>query len=435
VNILKKDKLQQSIFESLRPSLKGKITGDGSGRIDIKGIDCEIGTVAVSGNGAVLECIGFKDETSFFLNQTGSQIIPGDFVRPVGNSRFVQIPSEVLGRVIDSEGFDLSDKNAERKLSIDLVGKPINPMERPSIKKPLDVGVNSINGFMSVGVGQRIGIMAGSGVGKSVLLGMITRFTSADVIIVSLVGERGREVQDFIDENLNETTKHKCTIVAEPANATPLKKIKCAELATSIAEKYRDEGKNVLLLMDSITRYANAYREVLLSSGELPVNRGYPSGVFSRIYSLIERAGNTMSGSITGIYTVLVEGDDLNDPISDNCRGILDGHIVLSRDLADAGVYPAIDISKSISRVMNKVTLKEHQKISIKLKSLYSTYQENKDLISMGYEKGSDPMIDLSIETIPLIMDFLKQPYDSKKSLKSCLADLRVLASFQPVNE
>jgi flagellum-specific ATP synthase len=308
-------------------------------------------------------------------------------------------------------------------------------MERPSIKKPLDVGVNSINGFMSVGVGQRIGIMAGSGVGKSVLLGMITRFTSADVIIVSLVGERGREVQDFIDENLNETTKHKCTIVAEPANATPLKKIKCAELATSIAEKYRDEGKNVLLLMDSITRYANAYREVLLSSGELPVNRGYPSGVFSRIYSLIERAGNTMSGSITGIYTVLVEGDDLNDPISDNCRGILDGHIVLSRDLADAGVYPAIDISKSISRVMNKVTLKEHQKISIKLKSLYSTYQENKDLISMGYEKGSDPMIDLSIETIPLIMDFLKQPYDSKKSLKSCLADLRVLASFQSVNE
>jgi len=260
-----------------------------------------------------------------------------------------------------------------------------------------------------------------------------TEFVPADIVVVGLVGERGREVQDFIDENLNDDTRKKCIIVVETAEASPIRKTRSAELATSIAEKFRNEGKDVLLLIDSITRYANAYREIYLSAGEMPVSRGYPPSVFSKIYSIIERSGCYNDGTITAIYTILVDGDNIMDPIADHCRGILDGHIVLSRNLADSGIYPAIDISKSVSRIMNRVTMAEHQKIALKIKSLYATYNNNRDLISMGYEHGSDVEIDASIRSISDINNFLSQHTYENFDLKTTLGLLKTI--FNHVSE
>lgn len=428
--------LKDSLEDALIPVNYGKILAEHGDNIEVSGVACKVGTIGSTGDGALFECIGFKNNTSFFMSRDGdNKVTPGSELLIGGDSQYQDVPEDLLGRVIDCDGVDLLGKVVKKTINLDLKGKKINPMDRPGIRLPMDVGVKSINGFLSIGRGQRMGIMAGSGVGKSVLLGMITRFTSADIVVVSLVGERGREVQDFIDENLN-AVKDKCIVIASPADSSPLKKVRCAELSTSIAEHYRDQGKNVILLMDSITRYANAYRDIYLGSGELPVSRGYPPSVFSNIYSLIERAGSHKNGSITGIYTILVDGDNLMDPIADHCRGILDGHIVLSRNIADRGVYPAIDISKSISRIMNQVTMDEHQQISRKLKNLYSTYYENKDLISMGYETGSDENIDLSIKGIKFIEKFLEQDRNSKSTLTDSLSLLRqIVQHVYPENQ
>jgi flagellum-specific ATP synthase len=421
--------LKENLEKSIAPMNYGKIMAEHGDNIEVSGVTCRVGTVGNTDEGELFECVGFKNNTSFFMSRDGSsKVVPGSEFSIGGDSRYQEVPADLLGRVIDCDGVDLLNKTVKKTIKLDLVGKKINPMDRPGIRLPMDVGIKSINGFMSIGRGQRIGIMAGSGVGKSVLLGMITRFTSADIVVVALVGERGREVQDFIDENLSEV-KNKCVVVAAPADSSPLKKVRCAELSTSIAEHYRDQGKNVILLMDSITRYANAYRDIYLGSGELPVSRGYPPSVFNNIYSLIERAGSHKNGTITGIYTILVDGDNLMDPIADHCRGIMDGHIVLSRGIADRGVYPAIDISKSISRVMNQVTIDEHQKISRKLKNLYSTYYENKDLISMGYETGSDKNIDLSIKSIKFIEKFLEQDRNSSSNLPESLSLMRQISN------
>jgi flagellum-specific ATP synthase len=263
-----------------------------------------------------------------------------------------------------------------------------------------------------VGKGQRMGLFAGSGVGKSVLMGMMTRGTVADVVVVALIGERGREVKEFIEDILDEDDRKKAVVVAAPADTSPLMRIKGSETAITIAEYFRDQGKNVLLLMDSLTRYAMAQREIALAVGEPPATKGYPPSVFAKLPALVERAGNgnQYQGSITAFYTVLTEGDDLQDPIADSARAILDGHIVLSRNLADSGHYPAIDIEASISRVMPQVVSAEHEQNARSIKRVYSAYQQNKDLINLGaYARGSDPTIDLSIAAAPAINAFLQQ--------------------------
>jgi flagellum-specific ATP synthase len=295
----------------------------------------------------------------------------------------------------------------------------------------MDVGVRAINAMLTVGQGQRMGLFAGSGVGKSVLLGMMTRGTTADVVVVGLIGERGREVKEFIEEILGEEGRERAVVVAAPADASPLMRLKGCETALTIAEYFRDQGLNVLLLMDSLTRYAQAQREIALAIGEPPATKGYPPSVFAKLPALVERAGNggDGQGSITAFFTVLTEGDDLQDPIADASRAILDGHIVLSRELADGGHYPAIDVEKSISRVMPMVTSEEHMLMARTLKQYYSLYQQNRDLITIGaYQKGADPRIDQAIAIRPVLEQFLQQRMKEVVPYDQCLEGLRNVA-------
>jgi len=309
---------------------------------------------------------------------------------------------------------------------VPLTGRAINPLSREPIREPLDVGVGAINALLSVGRGQRMGLFAGSGVGKSVLLGMMTRYTNADVIVVGLIGERGREVKEFVQNILGEEGLARSVVVATPADNSPLMRMHGAMLATRVAEHFRDQGKQVLLLMDSLTRFAQAQREVALAIGEPPATKGYPPSVFAKLPQLVERAGTgDRGGSITAFYTVLVEGDDHNDPIADAARAILDGHVVLSRELAEAGHYPAIDIEASISRVMVDVVAPEHEQVARRFKQIYSTYRQNKDLINVGaYQAGSDPQIDEAIVMYPQLTGFLKQHMREQVTWNDSLAGL-----------
>ncbi len=297
------------------------------------------------------------------------------------------------------------------------------------------MGVRAINALLSVGRGQRLGLFAGSGVGKSVLLGMMTRYTNADVTVVGLIGERGREVKEFVEKILGEAGLQRAVVVAVPADNPPLRRLHGAMLATSIAEHFRDRGKQVLLLMDSLTRYAQAQREIALAIHEPPATKGYPPSVFAKLPQLVERAGNgdKGGGSITAFYTVLAEGDDQNDPIADAARAILDGHIVLSRRLADAGHYPAIDIEASISRAMNDITCSGHQEAARSFKHLYSLYQQNRDLISVGaYEQGSDAQIDTAIAALPALNGFLRQTMQTPVTIEQSLQQLEALFPEEP---
>jgi flagellum-specific ATP synthase len=290
--------------------------------------------------------------------------------------------------------------------------------------------VRSINALLTVGRGQRLGLFAGSGVGKSVLLGMMTRFTNADVIVVGLIGERGREVQDFVSQYLTAETRKRAVVIATPADRPPLVRVHSAYLATSIAEYFRDQGKNVLLLMDSLTRVAQAQREIALAVGEPPVTKGYPVSTFAKLPQLVERAGNggPRGGSITAFYTVLTEGDDPNDPIADAARAVLDGHIVLSRQIAESGLYPAIDIESSISRLMPLITTPEHREHIRRFRQLNATYAQNRDLITIGaYAKGSDPRVDEAIQYWPSILKFLQQDSSAPISFAQSVAALQGL--------
>jgi flagellum-specific ATP synthase len=296
----------------------------------------------------------------------------------------------------------------------------------------LDVGVRAINAMLTVGRGQRMGLFAGSGVGKSVLLGMMARYTTADVIVVGLIGERGREVKEFIEQILGAEGLARSVVVAAPADTPPLMRLQGAAYATTIAEHFRDEGKDVLLIMDSLTRYAMAQREIALAIGEPPATKGYPPSVFAKLPALVERAGNGKEGggSITAFYTVLTEGDDQQDPIADAARAILDGHIVLNRSLAEAGHYPAIDIEQSISRAMHNITSLDHQKQTRKLKQLTSRYQRNRDLISVGaYSAGTDPVLDEAIRLLPQIESFLQQDITERATINESLGQLATLFS------
>lgn len=349
--------------------------------------------------------------------------------------RAKQLPAgkALLGRVIDAAGRPLDALGPLHAEALcPLQTRPINPMSRAPITQPLDVGIRPINALLTVGRGQRMGLFAGSGVGKSVLLGMMARFTEAEIIVVGLIGERGREVKEFIEQILGTEGLQRSVVVAAPADVSPLMRLQGASYATAIAEYFRDQGRQVLLIMDSLTRYAMAQREIALAIGEPPVTRGYPPSVFARLPQLVERAGNGPEGggSITAFYTVLAEGDDQQDPIADSARAILDGHIVLTRELADAGHYPAIDIEQSISRAMVNLIGREQLESLRHFKQLYARYQRSRDLISVGaYAAGSDPMLDLAIAQQPRFAAFLQQNIDERADFNHSVSQLLQLFS------
>lgn len=363
------------------------------------------------------EVVGFSGEI-LYLMPTGDLrgLVPNAKVRPIRADSQVPVGESMLGRVVDGAGKPLDGKGPLKvRDKVPLHGEPVNPLARSPVREHLDVGVQSINALLSVGRGQRMGLFAGSGVGKSVLLGMMTRFTEADVIVVGLIGERGREVKEFIEDILGEAGLARAVVVASPADHSPLMRLHGAMLATSVAEYFRDQGKQVLLLMDSLTRFAQAQREIALAIGEPPATKGYPPSVFSLLPQLVERAGNGPAGggAITAIYTVLAEGDDQQDPVADAARAILDGHIVLSRQLAESGHYPAVDVEASISRVMPQVVDAEHLQRAQQFKQIYATYRQNQDLISVGaYSRGSDPLIDEAIAMYPVLQQLLRQGMD-----------------------
>ncbi|MDH5368926.1 MAG: flagellar protein export ATPase FliI [Gammaproteobacteria bacterium] len=387
------------------------------------------------------EVVGFSGE-KLFLMPTGNirGIHPDASVIPTHQIYEAHVGDALLGRVLDGRGKPIDGKGplVTHKTRA-LTGEPINPLDRKPIHIPLNVGVRAINSLFTVGRGQRMGLFAGSGVGKSMLLGMMTKFTSADVIVVGLIGERGREVKEFIEDILGEAGMQRAVVVAVPADQPPVMRMHGAYQATSIAEHFRDEGKDVLLLMDSLTRFAQAQREIALAIGEPPATKGYPPSVFAQLPQLVERAGNGQEGggSITAFYTVLTEGDDQQDPIADSARAILDGHIVLSRELAESGHYPAIDVEASISRAMNAVVSDEHLFAAQKFRQTYSVYQQNKDLISVGaYAEGSSPEVDESIRLHSSQQTFLRQDRQEAVSWEDSLNQLAdILQNTQAVNE
>ncbi|HTN67036.1 MAG TPA: flagellar protein export ATPase FliI [Burkholderiaceae bacterium] len=405
-------------------------------------------------NGARLEAevVGFDGERLFLMPQSDVEgIVPGTRVfpveaahslpragavdhprrRPGDRGRHLPVGDELLGRVLDGAGRPLDKLGPLHAAnSAPLNVRAANPLSRAPIVDILDVGVRAINSMLTVGRGQRMGLFAGSGVGKSVLLGMMARYTSADVIVVGLIGERGREVKEFIEQILGSEGLARSVVVAAPADTPPLMRLQGAAYATAIAEHFRDQGKHVLLIMDSLTRYAMAQREIALAIGEPPATKGYPPSVFAKLPALVERAGNGKpgGGSITAFYTVLTEGDDQQDPIADSARAILDGHIVLNRVLAEGGHYPAIDIEQSISRAMHTITSAEHQAKTRKLKQLYSRYQRNRDLIAVGaYSPGSDPVLDEAIALNTKIEAFLQQAIPERAGVAESLAQLTAL--------
>ena len=382
------------------------------------------------------EVVGFDGSRAFLMPiEQVDGLQSGAKVSPLSGSAGVPVGFELLGRVVDGIGRPLDGKGPLNAEEGSLQGETINPLHRDPIRTTLDVGLRSVNALLTVGRGQRLGLFAGSGVGKSMLLGMMTRFTEADITVVGLIGERGREVKEFIDEILGEEGMKRSVVVASPADDSPLMRLRAAMYCTAVAEYYRKQGKNVLMLMDSLTRYAQAQREIALAVGEPPATKGYPPSVFTKIPKLVERAGNGEAGggSITAFYTVLSEGDDLQDPVADASRAILDGHIVLSRKLADEGHYPAIDIEASISRAMPQIVPKEWLQKAQMLRQLYAHYQENKDLVSVGaYQAGSDPTLDLAINRMPLIQQFLRQDLDECAKIKESLEQLNQILPDVP---
>lgn len=380
------------------------------------------------------EVVGFEGDKIYLMpTEQVHGVMPNARVLPLSGDETFSVGPEMLGRVVDGAGRPLDGGGAIRGgASVSLHGESLNPLSRQAITEKLDVGVRSINSLLTVGRGQRLGLFAGSGVGKSSLLGMMARYTSADVVVVGLIGERGREVKEFIEDILGDEGRRRSVVVAAPADATPLMRLHGAMLTHSIAEHFRDQGKSVLLLMDSLTRYAQAQREIALAAGEMPATRGYPPSVFNKLPSLVERAGNggPAGGSITAFYTVLVEGDDQNDPIADAARAILDGHVVLTRELADAGHYPAIDPESSVSRAMHNLVDPEHHGAALTFKQAWSLYQRNKDLVAVGaYQAGSDPAIDRAIRLQPLQAAFLQQRMGENISLADSVAQLQQVAS------
>jgi flagellum-specific ATP synthase len=421
--------------------------------LEAAGVRAPVGSVCeVMGEGhppVTAEVVGFNGNRAFLMPtgvvhglSSGARVVPRAL--PCQPPRFGQpqhpwrrtedrglhlpMGDGLLGRVVDSHGVPIDGEGPLGSVHDEPMSRrPINAMDRDPIRQPLDTGVRAINALLTVGRGQRIGLFAGTGVGKSVLLGMMARYTAADVIVVGLIGERGREVKEFIEDILGEQGRQRSVVVAAPADAPPLVRLQGASYATAVAEHFRDQGRHVLLLMDSLTRYAMAQREVALAIGEPPATRGYPPSCFAKLPQLVERSGNGLRGvgSITAFYTVLSEGDDQQDPIADAARGILDGHIVLSRELAESGHFPAIDVERSISRVMTAVTSREHVAAARRLRQLLARYNKARDLIQLGaYAPGHDPELDAAVRLQPAIEQFLQQDMVEQSRLDSSLSHL-----------
>jgi len=444
---------RQHLAQTPRSIREGKLKRVSGIVLEVEGLPMSIGTGAtilseLGGKTYDAECIGFNGAITYLMPiDTMEGISPGALVYPA-NTPFnsgsgytsnsigepLPIGESLLGRVVDGLGRPIDGKGYGEKQFSPFIQRTLNPLDRTPIHEPLDVGIQAINGLLTVGRGQRVGIFAGSGVGKSVLLGMLARNCVADVIVIGLVGERGREVREFCEDTLGPESFKRAVVVAAPADASPLARSKGASYATDVAIWFRDQGKHVVLIVDSLTRYAMALREIGLSLGEAPVARGYPPSVFARMPELVERVGNgaNPNGSITAFYTVLLEGDDTNDPVADTARGILDGHFFLSRELADSGHYPAIDVEKSISRVMPKVVSKEHLLSARRLKQLYSRYMRGRDLVSMGaYIAGTDPDLDAALQAWPHIQAFLQQ--DAEQAIPIDQTEKRLFEIAPPV--
>ncbi len=378
------------------------------------------------------EAVGFAGDRVYLMpvGHTGG-LTPSARIVPISATQTIEAGSALLGRVISPIGTPLDRRKPPRcEARAPLLGRKVNPLSRRPIAESLDVGVRSLNALFTIGRGQRIGLFAPSGVGKSQLLGMIARHTKADVIVVGLIGERGREVNEFIQRTLGRSGLSRSVVVVAPADEPPLMRLQGARAATAIAEYFRDQGLDVLLLMDSLTRFAHAQREIGLAIGEPPVTRGYTPSVFAQLPQLLERAGNVGSagGSITGIYTILIEGDEADDPVAESARAVLDGHIVLSRRVAETGRYPALDVESSISRVMNSIVSAEHRELAQQFRQVYGCYRQNRDLISVGaYRSGTDPAVDRAIRLYPALEAFLRQPPELSAPFDASLDALRTL--------
>jgi len=373
------------------------------------------------------EVVGFKDENVILMPYTSlHDISPGSLVETTMKPLEIKAGPGLIGKVVDSLGVPLDKSSLPKGLaSVPTEQDPPNPLSRPPISEPIEVGVRMIDSLLTVGNGQRVGIFAGSGVGKSTLLGMIARNTTADLNVIGLIGERGREVREFIERDLGPEGLKRSIVVVATSDQPALMRIKGAYTATAIAEYFRDKGLNVMLMMDSVTRVAMAQREVGLAVGEPPTTKGYTPSVFAILSKLLERTGTNEHGSITGFYTVLVDGDDMNEPIADTVRGILDGHFVLDRNLANKGQYPAVNVLKSISRIMNNIVSEDHVKAAERLRELLSTYINAEDLINIGaYKKGSSAEIDEAIMRYPQILNFLKQGTSEKVSIDESIQEL-----------
>ncbi len=380
------------------------------------------------------EVIGFRNEQAILYPLRSTHgIRRGDRVRMVQTAPWLTIGEGMLGKVLDAQGRVLQDSvepvstaavlNTER---IPFHRTAPKAFQRPRITKPISTGVRAIDALFTLGEGQRVGIFAGSGVGKSTLLGMIARYTNADVIVIGLVGERGREVNDFLERDLGPEGRRRSVVVVATGDESPILRVRASQTATAVAEYFRDRGKNVLLLMDSLTRFAMAQREIGLALGEPPARNGYPPSVFAMLPALVERTGRTREGSITAMYTVLVEGDDENEPIADTVRGLLDGHLWLSRRLAESGHYPAIDVPPSISRLMNDICEKSHVQTALQIRSMISLWREFKDLLAINaYKRGTNPALDEALEKKQAIINFLRQKTDEPSTLEDAVAEMK----------
>lgn len=428
------DKYRAAIASAKPVRLHGKVTQVVGLVIEGYCPDTSVGAICeikpVEGDPIPAEVVGFRNNKTLLM--------PLGELRGVGLDSLISVRRDnatlgvgplMLGRVIDGLGNPIDDKGpitVEEEYPI--YALPVNPMLRPPIRKPLDLGIRSINGLLTCGQGQRVGIMAGSGVGKSTLLGMIARYTEADVNVIALIGERGRELREFIEKDLQEQGLKKSVVVVATSDQPPLVRMRGAYIATTIAEYFKNQGKKVLLMMDSATRFAMAMREVGLAIGEPPTTKGYTPSVFAALPKLLERTGNFSEGSITALYTVLVEGDDFNEPISDAMRSILDGHIVLSRDLAARAIYPPIDVLASASRVMTDVATRDHLEVASKFKEALATYRQSEDLINIGaYKSGSNSGIDYAVAHIAQMQEFMKQSVHDPVLLDEAVRDLKMM--------
>ena len=413
----------------------GKIENVIGMSIEASGLKARVGDIAkvltrAGSEGISVEVVGFKNDAAILMPYADLEgVAPGDFVRNTGRSLEIPVGDFLLGRVVDALCNPIDELGSFEAAERYPVGSSyINPLSRPPIKDRLSFGIKAIDGMISIGKGQRMGIFAGSGVGKSTLMGMIAKYSKADLNVIALVGERGREVKEFVQKELGAEGMRRSVVIVATSDQSSMLRMKCPMVATAIAEYFKNQGKDVLLMMDSLTRFAMAHREMGLAVGEPPIARGYTPSIYAELPKLLERSGNFDNGSITAIYTVLVEGDDTNEPISDTVRGIVDGHIVMSRKLAHQNHYPAIDISQSISRLMNSIVSSEHREMASQIRDIMARYEENADMISIGaYKKGSNTRLDRAIEKMTRVEEFLKQNIGESFQYEEILEEMRTI--------